>query len=89
MVFSGPKDLGWQHKALLVSALALSSVAYWQGWTLSTLRQLISPSGSGKDDNVPAAKDSVPPPKLVSASSVHMTCRVTPDITGEHQSQSR
>jgi hypothetical protein len=82
MVFSGSGDLGWQNKTLLVSAVALSSVAYWQGWTPSTLRQLISPASGPekKEHNEPAP---VPPPKPVSASSVHMSCRVTPDITGK------
>jgi len=84
MVITNPSDLGWQNKALLASALALSSVAYWQGWTPSTLRQLVSPSEPKKDDSAPPAKDPTPPPKPVSASSVHMSCRVTPDITDEH-----
>lgn len=83
MVITSPSDLGWQNKALLASALALSSVAYWKGWTPSTLRQLVSASESKKDDSAPPAKDPTPPPKPVSASSIHMSCRVTPDITGE------
>ncbi|CAE6527953.1 unnamed protein product [Rhizoctonia solani] len=84
MVVSATNDLVWQNKALLVSTLTLLSVAYWQGWNASSLRQLVSPlTPKGKNTDV-SAKDVPPPPKPVSASSVHMSCRVTPDITDEH-----
>ncbi|KAH7341474.1 hypothetical protein B0J17DRAFT_261825 [Rhizoctonia solani] len=77
-------DLAWQNKALLMSTLTLLSIAYWQGWNTSTLRQLVSPlTPKEKNINSPAS-DVLPPPKPVSASSVHMSYRVTPDITDEH-----
>ncbi|KAG8741927.1 Acyl-coenzyme A thioesterase 12, partial [Ceratobasidium sp. 414] len=83
MTFSEPSELSLQNKALLLSAVALSSVAYWHGWTPSALRRLISPSSGSKQE----AKEEpipVPPPKPVSASVVHMSWRVTPDVTDEH-----
>ncbi|CAE6447287.1 unnamed protein product [Rhizoctonia solani] len=84
MITSVTNDLVWQNKALLMSTLALLSIAYWQGWNTSTLHQLMSPlAPKGKKTDSPA-KDVPPPPKPVSASSVHMSCRVTPDITDEH-----
>ncbi|CAE7213188.1 unnamed protein product [Rhizoctonia solani] len=84
MESSGANDLVWQNRALLVSTLALLSVACWQGWNSSTLRQLVS-SIAPKVQSIDAiAKDTHPPPKPVSASSVHMSYRVTPDITDEH-----
>lgn len=79
-------DLGdpiLQSKILLLSMVALSSVVYWQGWTPLTLRRLIAPSLGSKQE----AKETpviVPPPKPVAASTVHMSWRVTPDVTDEH-----
>lgn len=84
MAISVSRNLAWQNKALLASTLALLSVVYWQGWNVSTLRQLISPSDTKKQGDAPSSNDSTPPPKPVSASNVHMSCRVTPDITDEH-----
>ncbi|QRV89995.1 thioesterase superfamily protein [Ceratobasidium sp. AG-Ba] len=83
MAFSSPSELSSQNKALLLSVAALSSVAYWQGWTTSALRRLIAPS-SGPEQKAKEAPMPVPPPKPVSASSVHMSWRVTPDVTDEH-----
>ncbi|KAG9126455.1 Acyl-coenzyme A thioesterase 12 [Ceratobasidium sp. 392] len=74
-------ELGFETKALLLSAVALSSIAYWQGWTPPVLRQLISPPSASKAKEKPIP---APPPKPVSASSVHMSWRVTPDVTDEH-----
>ncbi|KAG9104641.1 Acyl-coenzyme A thioesterase 12 [Ceratobasidium sp. 370] len=82
MVISGSSELGWQNKALLLSVVALS-VAYRRGWTPSTLRRLISPP-SGAKQEAKQEPISVPPPKPVSASTVHMSWRVTPDVTDEH-----
>lgn len=82
MAISAPSDAGWQSGVLLVSAFALLSVAYWQGWNTSTLRQLVTPTNSKNNES--SQNDVAPPPKPVSASSVHMSCRVTPDITDEH-----
>ncbi|KAF8753572.1 Thioesterase superfamily [Rhizoctonia solani] len=84
MVASVTNDLVWQNKALLVSALTLLSIAYWQGWNTSTFRQLAPPLLRNEQRAEPPTKDTPPPPKPVSASSVHMSCRVTPDITDEH-----
>ncbi|KAG8713481.1 Acyl-coenzyme A thioesterase 12 [Ceratobasidium sp. 394] len=82
MAFSGLDELDLQSKTLLLSAVALSSVAYWQGWTPLTLRRLISPPSGLKQE---AKEKPIPaPPKPVSASTVHMSWRVTPDVTDEH-----
>ncbi|CAE6505743.1 unnamed protein product [Rhizoctonia solani] len=84
MASSGTNELVWQNKALLVSTLALFSIAYWQGWNTSAFRQLVSPQASEEQNTSVPTKDLPPPPKPVSASSVHMSYRVTPDITDEH-----
>ncbi|CAE6409178.1 unnamed protein product [Rhizoctonia solani] len=84
MVVSVTNDLVWQNKALLVSTLTLLSIAYWQSRNTSAFRQLISPLISKEQSPESLAKDVPPPSKPVSASSVHMSCRVTPDITDEH-----
>ncbi|KAJ1307839.1 hypothetical protein OPQ81_001921 [Rhizoctonia solani] len=67
-----------------MSTLTLLSIAYWQGWNTSTLRQVLSPLVPKGQNTDGATKDVPPPPKPVSASAVHMSCRVTPDITDEH-----
>ncbi|KAG8680171.1 Acyl-coenzyme A thioesterase 12, partial [Ceratobasidium sp. 395] len=81
MALSGPSGLSFEGKVLILSAVALSSVLYWRKWTPSTLRPLISTPSEEKMKEEPTP---VPPPKPVSASSVHMSWRVTPDVTDEH-----
>ncbi|KAG8690120.1 Acyl-coenzyme A thioesterase 12 [Ceratobasidium sp. 423] len=84
MAVSVTNDLAWQNKALLMSTLTILSIVYWQGWNPSTLRQLVFSLAPKRRNTNASTEDVPPPPKPVSASSVHMSCRVTPDITDEH-----